>query len=191
MGHTTLTLMGFHHVSETLQSSNNEMVEVYQQIRDMIQVEPSKRIPLELVIEKLERIYPADSSWTSIFKKVLSVIKFFNYDLVLRAVWPSGQWRSGQRRSGHGLFVNDLQASEMATFRPVALVGFLPVACILLHHRWAYILFKRGFNRVARVVGAADFFFLFRFGPKLCDTSLILIFLFWIILNICHLDYFY
>jgi hypothetical protein len=29
---------------------------------DMIQVEPSKRIPLELVIEKLERIYPADSS---------------------------------------------------------------------------------------------------------------------------------
>jgi hypothetical protein len=54
--------MGFHHVSETLQSSNNEMVEVYQQIRDMIQLEPSKRIPLELVIEKLERIYPSNSS---------------------------------------------------------------------------------------------------------------------------------
>nr|CAH0098848.1 unnamed protein product [Daphnia galeata] len=47
---------------KTLQSSNNEMVEVYQLIRDMIKVEPSKRIPLELVIEKLERIYPADSS---------------------------------------------------------------------------------------------------------------------------------
>ena len=51
---------------------------------DMIQVEPSKRIPLELVIEKLERIYPSNSSWTSIFKKILSVINFFNYDVVLR-----------------------------------------------------------------------------------------------------------
>jgi hypothetical protein len=54
--------MGFQHVSETLQSSNNEMVEVPQLIREMIQVEPSKRIPLELFIEKLERIYPSDSS---------------------------------------------------------------------------------------------------------------------------------
>ena len=60
--YTTLTLMSFQHVSETLQSSNNKMVEVYQLIRDMIQVEPSKRISLELVIEKLERIYPSDSS---------------------------------------------------------------------------------------------------------------------------------
>jgi hypothetical protein len=50
----------------------------------MIQLEPSKRIPLELVIEKLERIYPSNSSWTSIFKKILSVINFFNYDVVLR-----------------------------------------------------------------------------------------------------------
>jgi hypothetical protein len=52
----------------------------------------------------------------------------------------------------------------MATFRPVALVGLLPVACILRHHRWAYIfLYKRGFSRVARVVGgsAADFFLSF------------------------------
>ena len=51
------------------------------------------------------------------------------------------QWRSGQWRSGHGLFVDDLQASGMATFRPVALVGLLPVACILRHHRWAHIFF--------------------------------------------------
>lgn len=48
------------HTSETMQSSNSEMVKVYKLIRNMIEKEPQKRIALERVLIGLNEIYPND-----------------------------------------------------------------------------------------------------------------------------------